>query len=122
MDTAYAEFLSIFYEQYNICCPVKTIRAQAARRDKPWITNGLKNACRKKKRLYKIWLHSQTPAAESKYKIYKNKLTSILRAAKKEHYSKLLSDAKGNIKDTWTILNAAMNKKRALLNFRVILN
>ena len=48
MDTAYAEFLSIFSEQYNICCPVKTIRAQAARRDKPRITNGLKNACRKK--------------------------------------------------------------------------
>ena len=87
------------------------IRAQVARRGKPWITNGLKNACRKKNRLYKIWLHSQTPAAESRYKTYKNKLTSILRTAEKDHYSKLLSDAKGNIKDTWNILNAAMNKK-----------
>ena len=48
MDTAYAEFLSIFSEQYNICCPVKTIRAQVARRDKPWIyTNGLKMLVRK---------------------------------------------------------------------------
>ena len=26
----------------NICCPVKSIRAQVSRRDKPWITNGLK--------------------------------------------------------------------------------
>ena len=121
MDTAYAEFLSIFSEQYNIFCPVKTIRAQVACRDKPWITNGLKNDCRKKSRLYKIWLHSQTPAAESRYKTYTNKLTSIVRTAEKEHYSKLLSDAKGNIKDTWEILNAAMNKK-ALLNFRVISN
>ena len=109
----YAEFLSIFSEQYNICCPVKTIRAQVARRDKPWITNGLKNACRKKNRLYKIWLHSQTPAAESRYKIYKNKLTSILRTAEKEHYSKLLSDAiYGNIKDTWK-----MNKKKSSTEF-----
>ena len=115
--TLHAEFLSIFSEQYNICCPVKTIRAQVARRDKPWITNGLKNACRKKNRLYKIWLHSQTPAAESRYKIYKNKLTSILRTAEKEHYSKLLSDAKGNIKDTWKILNAAMNKKKSSTEF-----
>ena len=118
MDTAYyAEFLSIFSEQYNICCPVKTIRAQVARRDKPWITNGLKNACRKKNRLYKIWLHSQTPAAESRYTIYKNKLTTILRTAEKEHYSKLLSDAKGNIKDTWKMLNAAMNKKKSSTEF-----
>ena len=82
MDTAYAEFLSIFSEQYNICCPVKTVRAQVARRDKPLITNDLKNARRKKNRLYKIWL-----------------------------YSKLLSDAKGNSKDTWTLLIAAMKKK-----------
>ena len=117
MDTAYAEFLSIFSEQYNICCPVKTIRAQIARRDKPWLTNGLKNACRKKNRLYKIWLHSQTPAAESRYKMYKNKLTSILRTAEKEHYSKLLPYAKGNIKDTWTILNAAMNTKKSSTEF-----
>ena len=42
MDSAYAEFVSIFSEQYNSCCPVKTIRAQVARRDKPWVTNGLK--------------------------------------------------------------------------------
>ena len=57
-----------------------------------------------RKTIVKIWLHYQTPAAESRYKIYKNKLTSILRAAEKEHYSKLLSYAKGNIKDTWTFL------------------
>ena len=99
------------------CCQVKTIRAQVARRDKPWITNGLKNACRKKNRLHKIWLHSQTPAAESRYTNYKNKLTSILRTAEKEHYSKQLSDAKGNIKDTWKILNAAMNKKKSSTEF-----
>ena len=67
--------------------------------------------------MYKIWLHSQTPAAKSRYKNYKNKLTSILRAAEKEHYSKLLSDSKGNIKDTWTPLNAAMNKKQRSTEF-----
>ena len=43
VDTAYMQiFLSIFSELYNICCPVKTIRAQVARHDKPWISNGLK--------------------------------------------------------------------------------
>ena len=37
VDTAYAELMSIFSEQYNICCAcsVKTIRAQVAHRDKP---------------------------------------------------------------------------------------
>ena len=50
-------------------------------------------------------------------KFTKNKLTSILRTAEKEHYSKLLSDAKGNIKDTWKNLNAAMNKKKSSTEF-----
>ena len=65
-----------------------------------------------------------TPAAESRYNIYKNKLTSILRTAEKEHYSKLLFDAKGNIKDTWKILNVAMNKKKSSTEFpsRFVLN
>ena len=42
---------------------------------------------------------------------YKSKFTSILRAVEKEHYSKLLSDAKGNLKGAWKIVNAAINKK-----------
>ena len=34
-----------------------------------------------------------------------------MRTAEKEYYSKLLTDAKGNIKSTWKILNAVINKK-----------
>ena len=47
VDTAYGEFMT-FSKQYNICCPMKTVRNSTTRRDKPWITNGLKNACHKK--------------------------------------------------------------------------
>ena len=43
--------------------------------------------------------------------IYKNKLTSILRTAEKEYYSKVLTDAKGNIKSKWKILNSVINTK-----------
>ena len=34
-----------------------------------------------------------------------------MRTAEKEYYSKLLTDAKGNIKSTWRILNAVINTK-----------
>ena len=90
---------------------MKTVRNSFTRRDKPWITNGLKNACHKKNRLYKQFLCSRSHTCEEKYKTYKNKLTSILRTAEKEYYSKLLMDAKGNIKSTWKILNTIINKK-----------
>ena len=111
VDTAYREFMSTFSNQYNICCPMKTVRNSITRRDKPWITNGLNNACHTKNRLYKLFLCSRSRTAEGKYKTYKNKLTSILRTAEKEYYSKLLTDAKGNIKSTWKILNAVINTK-----------
>ena len=111
VDTAYGEFITTFSKQYNICCPMKTVRNSFTRRDKPWITNGLKNACHKKNRLYKQFLCSRSHTCEEKYKTYKNKLTSILRTAEKEYYSKLLTDAKGNIKSTWKILNTIINKK-----------
>ena len=111
VDTAYGEFMTTFSKQYNICCPMKTVRNSFTRRDKPWITNGLKNACHKKNRLYKQFLCSRSHTCEEKYKTYKNKLTSILRTAEKEYYSKLLTDAKGNIKSTWKILNTISNKK-----------
>ena len=111
VDTAYGEFMTTFSKQYNICCPMKTVRNSFTRRDKPWITNGLKNACHKKNRLYKQFLCSRSHTCEEKYKTYKNKLTSILRTAEKEYYSKLLTDAKGNIKSTWKILNTIINKK-----------
>ena len=111
VDTAYGEFMTTFSKQYNICCPMKTVRNSFTRRNKPWITNGLKNACHKKNRLYKQFLCSRSHTCEEKYKTYKNKPTSILRTAEKEYYSKLLTDAKGNIKSTWKILNTIINKK-----------
>ena len=39
------------------------------------------------------------------YKRYKNKLTFLLRNAKKLYYEKKIEYAKTNMKDTWKILN-----------------
>ena len=55
--------------------------------------------------------YSRTRTSEIRYKTYKNKLTSILRAAEKQYYSRILADAKGDTKSTWRILNAVNNNK-----------
>ena len=112
VNRAYEEFMSIFSKLYNTYLPVKTVRLSTTRGDKPWLTNGLRNACNKKNRLYKICVRSRTLAAEMRYKTYKNKLTTTMRVAEKTYYSKLLTDAKGNAKNTWRILNTVISKKR----------
>ena len=91
VNNAYKYFLVKFTEIYNRCCPVKMVRNSTSNRDKPWITKGLTNACRKKNTLYKKILRSRTVISETKYKLYKNKLTSILRFSEKSYYSKRLT-------------------------------
>ena len=54
------------------------------------MTNGLKNACRKKTLLYKEFLKKRDKESEIKYKKYKNKLVSILRVAEKNYFRELL--------------------------------
>ena len=57
---------------------------------KPWMTNGLVNSCKKKNRLYKMFLKIPNLQNETLYKDYKNKLTSIMRKAEKKYCIKLL--------------------------------
>ena len=95
----------------NRCCPVKMVRNSTSNCDKPWITNGLKNACRKKNTPYKKILRSRTLISETKYKLFKNKLTSISRFSDKSYYAKRLLENKGNAKGIWKIINTVINKK-----------
>ena len=61
--------------------------------------------------MYKTSLRSRTLTSEQKYKLYKNKLATILRFAEKSYYSSLLVANRGDAKSTWTVLNTGINKK-----------
>ena len=45
-----------------------------------------------------------------KFTIYRNKLKSILLKAEKEYYAKNICAGKGDIKQTWKVLNHLLNK------------
>ena len=60
---------------------------------KPWITKGQQRACKKKKKYLKL----RTSEIEGKFRLYKNKLISIMRLEKKEYYNKILEESKHNI-------------------------
>ena len=55
--------------------------------------------------MYREFLKKRTDKCESKYKRYKNKLTSIRR------YTELLDANKGTIKETWKLINSLINKQ-----------
>ena len=55
VNSCYGYFLNEFVVLLNECCPVVK-RSQKTKWEKPWFTNGLINACRKKNLLYNKWL------------------------------------------------------------------
>ena len=117
VNDAYDNFIKVFTHSYNECCPVKNIIVDVKSVKKPWMSNGLRNACKKKNRLYVKFLKQRSTDAEERYKKYKNKLTSILRYCEKEYYTNLLECQKNNVKGTWKVLNKIIRKKNTSSKF-----
>jgi hypothetical protein len=92
------------------CFPVKIIKRKS-KIYKPWISKGILKSIKRKNKLYKSFLQNQNPIAESKYKVYKNKLTHSIRIAKRIYFDMKLNENKSNMKATWKILNNIINRK-----------
>ena len=50
--------------------------------------------------------------SENKYKLYKNRLTSILRKCEQQYYQYKLNECKNNMRKTRSILNDVTNRKK----------
>ena len=73
--TAHNNFIPIIDNLFSKCCPIIVVKSKGNFFDKPWMTIGLKNSCKKKKLLCIAFLKSKTLQDELNYKKYKNKLT-----------------------------------------------
>ena len=75
VNLAYDIFMYEFQSLLNQHCPLRRVDTGLNRHTKPWFTKGLRKSCKKKTRLYKIFLSCRTITAEARYKSYKNRLT-----------------------------------------------
>ena len=112
VNDMYDTFTAKLKNIYNTTCPV-TVTKQKLRKkpDKLWMTNSLKQACKKKNLLYRQFLKKRSVASEERYKRYKNKLTDIIRYCEEKKLYRASRKNKGNIKETWKIINCLINKK-----------
>ena len=101
----YNSFFEIINKLHNSCFPLEKIRINTRHQNKPWITTAVLKSIKKKNSLYKRYMRTRTSEMLSKYKIYKNKLTTILRLAEKQYYANKLLEMKSNISGTWKLLN-----------------
>ena len=113
INSASDKFIYKFCDIYDDTCPKVKRNINSTRNvtNKPWMSKSLVNACHKKNYLYKCFLKKRNTTTETRYKSYKNKLTSILRHAEKLYYQTKLMQYKNNIKETWKILNEVICKR-----------
>ena len=109
---AYSVFLDKYTDIYNFCFPLKKIKNTKNKTRKPWLSKGLLKSIKRKGKLYKYFLNYPSPANENTYKRFKNKLTHLLRIAKRKFYENQLKCAETNTKNTWKILNEVINRKK----------
>ena len=83
---------------------MEKIRINIKHQNKPRITASILKSIKKKNGLYKH-MHNITNDIETKYKIYKNKLTTVIRVAEKQYYALKLLEMKKCISKTWKLLN-----------------
>ena len=86
VNEAYAKFMNklLFYYDKNI----PLVRQKPSKKIKnPWITKGIMTSILNRNRLYKNAMREPCKANHDKYKIYRNKLTTLIRVSRKMYYS-----------------------------------
>ncbi len=116
-NNAYNAFLSNLISLYEKHCPLMKITRKHQCLNKPWITKGIQDACKKKNILYKRFIKQRTKDAEIKYKSYKNKLVNIIRTSKKDYYHLLLEQNRSNTQEIRRVLNSIIKKGSKKLDY-----
>jgi exonuclease III len=110
VNVSYDYFLQKLTALYNSHFPLEKRTCNLYRNhNKPWITGGILKSIKKKHRIYKDSIKANLLDKTSRYKQYKNKLTSIIRAAERQYYSDKFEELKGNLQKTWKFLKSIIS-------------
>lgn len=105
----------LFFDKLKIvfdsCFPGKVFRIHNKNNRSPHITPALKKSIREKHRLEKL-AYKWPLTYREHYKAYRNRLTSILKEAKKKYHHDQLVASQGNPKSHWKSINNILGKSR----------
>ena len=114
---AFSKFLNIFDHLYNKHFPIVTKTMTKKSILKPWVTDSLVRKIKIKGNLFK--LSSKGKIDREIYTKFKNILTTQLRQAKANHFDKEFENCKGNVKNTWNIINKNIKSKTKCKNISI---
>ena len=105
VNNVYNDFIHVLSTSFNKHCKLKRASKKNKTIRSPWLTPGIFNSIKSKNKLYKEYIHNPTDNNKIKFTVYRNKLTSIIRFAKKNYYKNLFESNKNNLAKTWQTIN-----------------
>ena len=106
--------------EHNFRTDTSCLTSKRNRLFNPWITSGIIASVHTKTHLYKKWKKTCTDSNPlgcyelyNQYKDYRKILCKLIKSAKKSYYSKKFTNAAGNIKKTWGLINELRGKSKS---------
>ena len=120
----YLDRINILLDTY---APLKRINKYKLKfKSKPWITLGLQKSISAKKKLLKNFINKKDPVLKeefhTKYKIYRNLLSTLMKKSKQAYYEKYFERNWNNIKNTWKGIKSLINLKTATSSVPTVLS
>ena len=120
---AITNFYTKFVYCYNQSFPLKDWCVNYRTR-KSWLSSGMKESIKRKNKLYVKSIKFPPLQNIRVYKIYRNKLNSVLRKTERDHYEILLKGCQNNLSKSWKIIKQVINKsnKSNSLSSKFVIN
>ena len=107
--------------------PLKRINKYKLKfKSKPWITLGLQKSISVKNKLLTNFINKKDPVLKeefhTKYKIYRNLLSTLMKKSKQAYYDKYFERNWNNIKNTWKGIKSLISLKTVASHVPTILS
>ena len=114
VNRAYNNFIETFTMICDKHAPFVERRKSSVNTRKPWITRAIKKSIKVKHKLYKKMIVSKfKDECVSKYKRYRNLLTTVLRNARRTYYCQLFEAHKEDTGQTWKSINELLGRNKS---------
>ena len=124
-STSCQEAFSIFHKNFkhmfDKCFPFRVVRSKYYSR-KPWLTTGMKNSVKFKNKLFIKYKRHPTAENHNTYKMFRNKLTSLMRNSEKCYFEEQFNKNKSNLKKSWTLIKKIINKQKCCQNHEFLID
>ena len=110
-NRTFSSYFKQLFKLYERAFPIVST-AIKTKKPAPWMSDRLILCVRKKAKLYKLYLKGKI--GKTDYTWYRNRLSNILRKAKRLYFAKEFLKSAGSSNKIWSSINSIMNRKKGI--------